>query len=701
MINKENLNKLYNGLIENRELTTEELNEYGFNSKDLSDLIENGTLVVIKRGYYSFQAINDLFYYGKKLLKEKNYDKASLCFEKCFELNPNHIGTCLQLFLRSIYKKDYKKSLEYFEHFFRSNNKFYKADNNFYLYLLNMVTELPEEYSEYAKSLKFEDFRVDLEDMRYENIPLQNEVRLLASERRFVAAYVQLNELVKLKGVLSIQDIIIRALLNQAVDVQTKNRNEVLDLLRKKDYKVAIEFLENLKLNHKLCLSENYVLLLCRDLLDIKDSKIVPKKEVLSANNLFKAIRGKNYELALEFSTAYNKKINANLEDNSIQILLQAINEEIKKLPHDNIEEYENKENVVEISKTDDIEQERLLTDELEQILNSTEKNQKQQLLEWKKVLESVDSSRATINDSYPKIDDKKVSKPIIKKANKDYNDYDFIIQKLDDLHEKGIVLLKPMNDERRKGIREIVGKIPDVASFSIGTGDSRRIVLRYNPYFEGGIDRKQLLNNGNEAYKIGDYDLCIYSFRKLLEFGTPKSFVYAKLGLAYMKKFDKDTAIDYLTVATEVSKLEDNEYDFTELIAYLGGTISEKDKKARPIMTTSDFDNDVDEYYGITNIEEIVGLISTGLSVAEACQSVGLDDEQVGIVNLIFARECYSQENYLLGDQYMKQVERMKDKTKFVTSLFDEIRKNKKFYKNRVDENHKRLVLTSPYKKN
>lgn len=67
MINEENLNKPYNGLVEGKELTTKVLNGYGFNSKDLSDLIEKKTLERIKRGYYSFRSVNDLFYSSSKL----------------------------------------------------------------------------------------------------------------------------------------------------------------------------------------------------------------------------------------------------------------------------------------------------------------------------------------------------------------------------------------------------------------------------------------------------------------------------------------------------------------------------------------------------------------------------------------------------------------------------------------------------------
>ena len=115
MINNENLNKMYDGLIEGKELTTKELNSYGFNSKDLTDLVREGTLERIKRGYYTLVSTDSFFHYGKQLLALKEYERATTCFEKCYALNPNHPRVCFQLFLRSIQKRDYEKAFEYFQ----------------------------------------------------------------------------------------------------------------------------------------------------------------------------------------------------------------------------------------------------------------------------------------------------------------------------------------------------------------------------------------------------------------------------------------------------------------------------------------------------------------------------------------------------------------------------------------------------------
>lgn len=63
MINIEKLEKLYDGVIDGVNLTTKQLNDYGFNSTDINSLIGKN---IIKRGYYFFIDVDKLLYYGKK-----------------------------------------------------------------------------------------------------------------------------------------------------------------------------------------------------------------------------------------------------------------------------------------------------------------------------------------------------------------------------------------------------------------------------------------------------------------------------------------------------------------------------------------------------------------------------------------------------------------------------------------------------------
>ena len=60
----------------------------------------------------------------------------------------------------------------------------------------------------------------------------------------------------------------------------------------------------------------------------------------------------------------------------------------------------------------------------------------------------------------------------------------------------------------------------------------------------------------------------------------------------------------------------------------------------------------------------------------------------QRNIVAIILAKEYYQNEDYNIGDMYLKLVEGTKGKSSETRSLLNEVRKNKRFYKYRRMDN-------------
>lgn len=118
--------------------------------------------------------------------------------------------------------------------------------------------------------------------------------------------------------------------------------------------------------------------------------------------------------------------------------------------------------------------------------------------------------------------------------------------------------------------------------------------------------------------------------------------------------------------------------------------------------MSQKDFDySDVNNFYGIENFDEINSFIaSSGLDVESACQQMGMTPEQIDIIKLIYAREFYIQGNFEKGDLFLNSVEKSKNKTKITVKLFDEVRRNKRFYQNRQIEEPRQLALSLITKK-
>lgn len=819
MVNNENLYEL---VLSCNELTTKKLNECGFNSTKINDLIKLGSIKRIKRGYYALTSVDELFKYGKVLISKKEHDKAIQCFKKCYEIDPNHSKTCFQLFLKNIRDKDYENAFIYFDVLFKTDNPYYNIDNNFYLYLLSIITNIPSEYKEYAMNLTYEDIRINFSDKRYIDIEKQNKIRSSVFLRSFPYALKQLNIQIKQQNIVTVQDIIIKDLLVQAIEVQSINKNTLIELAQNKEYKKIVEYLEEKQEMHKLSLTDNYILKLANEIISLKETQQVPEKNIFETEIMFDAIDGRNYELALNLSNSYNLEKNIKNSEHPINLLLSDICAIIKQISTEVIEKNISKEeskdtksiydsfsfsdimvflmksdidnafialsnymdsinkkeyeflimdliklsliekdiafskpmlaltyisrgifefdiaNYIQefylalqqkkfdeariyldiISKSNNLVEEVILTDGLLQVLNNTEKminnpvltNNENQIMNSKNISVIQNNEKVdTIKQSEPTIElvEELENDVNIKKQNsitkEDKNSLEisdseksFIEKKYELLlNGQGIVLLKQMDKEKRKRIYEIIKEYPDMVSFSIGNGKNKQVVLRYKPYIDEYVDVKKLINVGNQAYNAGKYDDCIEIYQQLLKFGEPKAFVYAKLGLSYIKKGQKDMAIDYLTIATELSKEEDCEFDFTQIISSLKGITGPDEVKPLFRMKEEDFNNDMSNYYNIENIDGITKyILESGLDIDSACKQLELTDEQIDTLKLIYARECYSQGNYEKGDKFLKLVEKSKNKTKFIVDLFEEVRKNKKFYINRATGNPKQMVL-------
>ncbi len=780
MISEENLVKLYDGVLEEKELTTKQLKAYGFNSKDLSNLIEDGRIIRLRRGLYSLDGVDELFHYGKQLLASKNYRKADLCFERCFLLDQTHLGVCFQLFIRSIQNEDYQKAFELYDSLYQTDNEYYQIDFNFYLYLLSIITEVPEKHREYARYIHIDDIKVPRTDKRFEDIPLQNKMRIAVLQRKFSFALKQLTDLISIHGRMTFQDLVIKTLIKQALIVENNSKRIVLNLIKEKKYDEVINHLLNKQLRHNLSIFEESVLKLAYKILEIRKSSIVPEVKMTHADNLFAAIDAEDYITALRISTEYNNKNNFPNDSNAINLLLSDIcflirslktistiivylrqneldtvfiylSNYLKSIGKINYEflvadlikisllekdmSFEIVKNVlIEItngtysfeiasfiqtfytvlvqnkfdearvyldivSKADKIGQECVIMPSLYRILELSEKelmlksevldsgnidcNQTDDIVANELTSLSLGTESETQSKGLPIL---KIEQSFTERESYEIDsEKEFLDEQYNELiSKKGIILLKSMSSSRVNRIFEMLKDYPDMAVTVMGDEKNQQVVLRYSPFESRYLNVKDLIILGNKAYNLGDYDLCINYFSQLLQFlDEPQANIYAKLGLAYMKKEINDLAIDYLTVATELSKKGKFDYDFSDMILKLCENLPQRDLKSRFKMSQENF-NEINDY-----------ILETGMDVQTACEQMGMSQESIDIVKLIYAREFYIQENFEKGDLFLVSVERSKSKTKAVIKLLEEIRKNKRFYKNRKVENSVTLMLT------
>lgn len=276
--------------------------------------------------------------------------------------------------------------------------------------------------------------------------------------------------------------------------------------------------------------------------------------------------------------------------------------------------------------------------------------------------------------------------------------DLAFLSKKYEELKANGgLLILKPKHSARIPDLSEVTQHFPDIKPFYIGEGEEERIVLQYIadiPKFNS----YQYRTVADKAFARREYDKTIELYTAILSLKKPMPHVYARLGLSYLYTGDFYKAIDFLIVATELSKRrKKGKYDFTNLISKLlrkKDEELEEDKKPAVSMQGIDFRNDLEDDYGIEKIKDIAILINfQGMTIEEACRALNVNDEDKNIVMLFIAKESYAKEDYDLGDRILKRVEKMPNKTSRVKQLLEEIRSKKLFYKNRVTKDFKPLI--------
>ena len=331
MISEDNLNRIYNDVINNIELTTKKLNEYGFNSTDITKLIKEETIERVKRGTYELKDTDKLFNYGRNLIIKKDHENVIKCFKKCLELDPTNLGACFQLFIKSIENKDYDKVFEYYEELRKTKNIYYQQDTKYHLYLLSLITEIPEKYKEEIKKINFDDIKVLEEDLRYDDVKEQNRIRKAVIDRRPSYALHILNESVKNRQKYKVQDIINKTLLIQAIEIEKINKETIINLTKEKKYDELIQYLIDKQEQNKLTLQEKYTLKLCNQYKKIEKTSKIPEIAHIEITGIFEAIDACDFEYALKLNKEYNEKFNENNE-NTFGFILNDICELLNKL---------------------------------------------------------------------------------------------------------------------------------------------------------------------------------------------------------------------------------------------------------------------------------------------------------------------------------------------------------------------------------
>ncbi len=656
MVNDINLKKMYNGVIDGVVLSTKQLKEYGFTQHDITNMINSSIIEREKRGYYKYKDVDNLINYGRELFTNGESDRAYQCFLRCFHIDPCNMTGCFQLFIRSITNKDYERAFKLYDILVDSDNEYYSIDYDLYLFLLSIITDIPEKYKTYARGISYNDIRIPEGDLRYDDNNAYNTVRNSIYKRKFALALKQMNFIINKRGSSTIQDVITIHLISQAIKAEKKNRRTFFDFVSNGQYSEIISNLDEKKERQKLGLFDNIIYTLVKKYLNIMETGIIPDIVVTSTSNLFDAINGNNFKLALSICDDFYKDKEIKETDKVLYYILNDINILIN--------------NIKDNSPSLDVYTDSLIKkkEKKKEELITKRREKRQRELEEKRIIE-VQNDQLLIDNKYDEL-----------------------------LDNKGVILLNPMSDERIEYILELSYRYPNMVAEVISEGDKKRVFLRYKPLISDDIDASEVIEDAKQAYVEKDYKKCIESNLRLIEtFDIPRAITYFMIGMSYLKLHQKDKAIEYITIANGVSKNNGEDKEYGDLLCSLKGEIDITDRKKYVKMRESEFDDSII----IDGFDEINNYIcESGLDVESACLNLNMQQEEINLINLIYARLFFAMGKDEKAELFLKYVEQKKNKSNKVKRLLFEIRRDKMFYKNRDKNNIKQLSYTLKPKK-
>lgn len=325
---KAKLDRVYDIIINSKTIITERtflINGIS-NSKEVITLLQNnGTLKMVEPGKYQISSVEELYNYGLRLLKSNYQLRANLCFEKCYQINPNHRNTSLQILLLAIKAQNYQKAYDIIDNISEIEPEKYQYDNNLYLYLLNILEKCPEKYADKVKTMTLKSI-MPKSNMSEEEIEMRKEI----INNHFIHSIYFLNNIGAKNLEYSIERKILKELLSKVVDSESTLKQQLDKLTDNHQYQEIVSTLEEIEQQRKLNTYNRAIYILSKKIIEISKTRTIPKVTIEQTDLFEQALLGNNFSLANDLN---NKLIvKTKKKPNTIDKLLLELNKIIKEI---------------------------------------------------------------------------------------------------------------------------------------------------------------------------------------------------------------------------------------------------------------------------------------------------------------------------------------------------------------------------------
>ena len=360
-------------IIKGLPLTEETLFNNGLTISEINELLEE-QLLFIEGNTYKLYSLYELFYYGIKLLSQHEHNKAKICFDICYRLEPNNRDFALQLFLSSLKLGDYKIAAERFSIMEKIKSQKNITENNLYLYLLSIITSCPKEYEERLSNIDYDSVLLPANSNEYHKEQINN-IGHAVMKNKFEYALEILNTTRAKEPFRLVNQEVLRELLIQVINHERKFYNNILYFANNQRYPVIMSFIENKHKKRYLSNNDVYIYILTSSLNKIINTKEIPEITIFKTKFIYEALKGNNFLLARKINNKMLKREAQNVENEIIKILLKDLNQLIYNIKKEQTEKVnpstENKNNLEEIANY--LHAENISLEEAKEKLNLTD----------------------------------------------------------------------------------------------------------------------------------------------------------------------------------------------------------------------------------------------------------------------------------------------------------------------------------------
>lgn len=335
-MNKDKLNLIYT-LVSNGEILTKELlYKHNFTDADIENLIDDDRLYEAYEGEYDISYTTDLLDFAADMLIDRNYFIAEKAINKCYEEIPNDYEVINYKFMNDLSKSyktnDYKDVINYLVKMAKIADDYQKKDVNMYIYLLNIITTLPNDLKLTAKYMPLDDVYLNITDNRFIDIYNRNTIRKNAYFQKYSVALKETKNIEDKTYNNFVYDRTIARLIEESRYRQRKLNKKMLELAKNDEIEDIINLFIIEEDKRSLTRHEEYTLKLCKDLVNIRNSKIVPVPKIENNVNFNFMVDNHDYKGALNRVIELDKTSKLPLDETINYILLVKILKEIDNL---------------------------------------------------------------------------------------------------------------------------------------------------------------------------------------------------------------------------------------------------------------------------------------------------------------------------------------------------------------------------------